>query len=331
MANRSHSNGGHIAMNRLAKNGEAHSSINAVVPSLPQRSYHSVLAVDCCDLLRMLPDESVQLIICDPPYNINMASWDSHKKYTDWAAAWLRESERVLSPSGSIAIFGGLQYQDEAGSGDLNELICHLRNASSMRLVNLIIWNYPNGMSAHRFFANRHEEVVWFAKTKKYWFDLDAVREPFDAQTKAAYLKDKWLRAASIEKGKNPTNVWRMGRLQGNSLERVGHPTQKPASVIRRLVRALSYPGSIVLDFFAGSCVTARVAIDEGRHSISGDTDKKIFSYLDKQLSLTADGEMFRQVEIVKNSIASETFAPSPRHRRQLVSQHLQRGYSRVP
>jgi site-specific DNA-methyltransferase (adenine-specific) len=251
---------------------------------MPRGTVHSVLAVDCLDLLRQLPDHSIQLIICDPPYNINMSPWDNHAAYLDWAAQWLTEAERVLSPSGSMAIFGGLQYQDEAGSGDLLTLLGHLRTASTLRLVNLIVWHYPNGMSAHRFFANRHEEIAWFAKSRRYCFDLDAVREPFDERTKQAYLKDKRLRPESVERGRNPTNVWKIGRLNGNSLERVGHPTQKPAAVIRRLTRALSYPGSVILDFFAGSCVTTRVAIEEGRHSICGDFDDKVFTYLNKQL-----------------------------------------------
>ena len=80
----------------------------------------------------------------------------------------------------NIAIFGGLQYQGEAGSGDLISIINHLHSNSKMLLINLIIWNYPNGMGAHRFFANRHEEIAWFAKTKKYYFDLDSVREKYD-------------------------------------------------------------------------------------------------------------------------------------------------------
>ena len=154
-----------------------------------------------------------------------------------------------------------------------------------MRLVNLIVWTYANGMSAHRFFANRHEEIAWFAKTPKYYFDLDAVREPYDEITKAAYSRDKRLLAASLEKGRNPTNVWHLGRLNGNAHERVGHPTQKPHAVIRRLVRALSYPGSTVLDFFAGSGVTARVAIEEARHSICSDIDPAFPKYLEAQLS----------------------------------------------
>ena len=66
----------------------------------------------------------------------------------------------------------------------------------------------------------------------------------------------------SLDKGINPTNVWKIPRLNGNSKERVGHPTQKPKELIERLVRSLSFPGSTVLDFFAGSGVTGRVAIE---------------------------------------------------------------------
>ncbi len=89
-----------------------------------------------------------------------------------------------------------------------------------------------------------------------------------------------------MEKGRNPTNVWQMARLNGNSKERVGHPTQKPREVIQRLVRALSYPGSVVLDFFAGSGVTARVAIEEGRHSVTCDAEAVSREYLKKQLGM---------------------------------------------
>jgi site-specific DNA-methyltransferase (adenine-specific) len=76
-----------------------------------------------------------------------------------------------------------------------------------------------------------------------------------------------------------------MPRLNGNSKERVGHPTQKPRAVIRRLVRALSYPGSTVLDFFAGSGVTARVAVEERRNSISSDNSRTLRAYLEQQLA----------------------------------------------
>jgi len=284
MTNRSHANAGHIAMNRMKKKGTLHSSMSGIAGTLPERTFHTVLKRDCGELLKRLPDGSVQLIVCDPPYNIRMTQWDRHSRYIEWAWDWLAESQRVLAPTGSMAIFGGLQYQDEAGSGDLLSIISHLRSASSMRLVNLIVWNYQNGMSAQRFFANRHEEIVWFARSKRYYFDLDQVREPYDEATKKVYMRDKRLRPESVEKGRNPTNVWRIPRLNGNARERVGHPTQKPAALIRRLVKSLSHPGSVVLDFFAGSCVTTRVAIEEGRHSIGCDTDPRVDLYLDRQL-----------------------------------------------
>ncbi len=283
MANRSHFNAGHRGMNALAKTGKRHSSHIESQP--PAGTRHHVVVGDCLPLLKSLPAGSVQLIVCDPPYNILMADWDRHETYLAWASTWLAEAERVLKDSGNLVIFGGLQYQEEAGSGDLLSLMLHLRERSAMRLVNLIVWNYPNGMSAQRFFANRHEEICWFAKTKSYFFDLDAIREPYDENTKQTYLKDKRLRPENVEKGRNPTNVWRINRLNGNAKERVGHPTQKPAELIRRIMRGLSYPGSTVLDFFAGSGVTARVAIEENRHSISCDRDPKLPEYLQAQLA----------------------------------------------
>ena len=295
MGNRSHRNAGHIAMNSMKKNGKAHLSFDGIDQSEVTETFHAVVQDDCVNLLKKLPSNSVQLIICDPPYNIQLADWDTHHNYTEWAAVWLAEAERVLSPTGNIALFGGLQYQAEAGSGDLLSLIHHMRSASDMLLVNLIIWNYPNGMGAQRFFANRHEEIAWFGKTKKYYFDLDAVREPYDDATKAAYLKDKRLRPESVEKGRNPTNVWQMPRLNGNSKERTGHPTQKPRVVIQRLIKALSYPGSTVLDFFAGSGVTARVAIEEKRHSISCDLSGELLDHLNFQLGDFDQGTLINE------------------------------------
>ena len=290
MPNRSHRNSGHQAMNAMNRANQNHSSTHGLDVNTPGTTYHIATIADCRDLLSELPDESVQLIVCDPPYNIMLAEWDHHENYIDWTDTWLQEAKRVLLPTGNMAIFGGLQYQGEAGSGDLLSIIHHMRNASNMLLVNLIVWAYPNGMSAHRFFANRHEEIAWFAKSKKYYFDLDSVREPYDEETKQAYRKDKRLNHKTIEKGRNPTNVWQIGRLNGNSKERVGHPTQKPRAVIQRIIRSMSYPGSTVVDFFGGSGITTRVAVEEGRHSICCDNDESFLRHVSQQISNAQKG-----------------------------------------
>ena len=279
-------------MNLLRKNGMLHSSARAAAAPTASPTSHIIAVEDCLETLRRIPSQAVQLVICDPPYNINVAAWDDVADYVDWAGRWLSEVERVLTPSGNFVLFGGLQYQGEAGSGDLLSLMSWMRRHSRMLLANLIIWNYPNGMGAHRFFANRHEEIAWFAKTPKYYFDLDAVRTKLDARTLEMYKRDKRLNPENLDKGINPTNVWKIPRLNGNSKERVGHPTQKPKELIERIVRSLSYPESTVLDFFAGSGVTSRVAIETRRHSISSDVDDAFPTYLRRHLDQIGEGDL---------------------------------------
>lgn len=279
--NKSHNNSGLMSINRMnTKNIKHKTSVDFVIPEVTNCLLFNE---DCIDTLKRLPDESVQLILIDPPYNLDLATWDTYENYIEWAARWLDEAYRVLAKCGNMIIFGGTQFQDEK-SGDLIEIIYHCRHKTKFRLVNTIIWYYKNGMSAHRYFANRHEEVIWLTKTDKYYFDLDSVRVKYNEKDLELALKDKRLNPDNVRKGKNPTNVWEIGRLNGNSLERVGHPTQKPLEIIRRLVKSLSYPDSIVLDFFAGSGTTGRVCIEEKRNCIMCDKDAESKVYFSRHL-----------------------------------------------
>ncbi len=249
----------------------------------PEITISLLLIEDCVQALKKLPDESVQLILIDPPYNLDLAQWDMHKNYMEWAKTWLDEAYRVLSKNGSMVIFGGTQFRDER-SGDLTEIIYHCRHNTKWQLINTIVWYYKNGMSAHRYFANRHEEAIWLVKSNKYYFDLDSVRVKYSDEELSKALKDPRLIPENVMKGKNPTNVWEIGRLNGNSLERVGHPTQKPLEIIRRFVRSLSYPGAVVMDFFAGSGTTGRVRIEEGRNCIMIDNDPSSVTFFNKHI-----------------------------------------------
>lgn len=281
MANKSHNNSGLRTIIQQRRDGIEHST--AVHVTEFYKTYHAIYIKDAIRFLRNLPDNSVQLVLVDPPYNLDLEYWDRFPNYLDWAKQWIDEIYRVMSDNSNCVIFGGFQFQD-LKQGDLLEILHYARHNTKLRLINLIIWHYKNGMSAHRYFANRHEEAIWLSKTKKYYFDLDSVRIPYDKESKKAALKDKRLIPKNIEKGKNPTNVWEIGRLNGNSSERVGHPTQKPTEIIRRFVRALSYEGSLVLDFFAGSGTTGRVCVEENRHSIMVDADKSLLDYFNKHL-----------------------------------------------
>ena len=281
MANKSHHNSGLKALNRQRRDGKKHSAEidNVNITKTIQAFYTE----DAIIFLKKVPENSIQLILVDPPYNLDLDYWDTFENYLDWAKEWLDEIYRVLSPTGNCVIFGGFQYQD-LKKGDLLEILHYTRHNTNLRFTNLIIWHYRNGMSAHRYFANRHEEAVWLTKTANYYFDLDSVRTQYTPEQKKLALKDKRLIPANIEKGKNPTNVWQIGRLNGNSRERVGHPTQKPLEIIRRFVKSLSYEGSTVLDFFAGSGTTARVCVEENRHSIMVDSDEKTLEYFKEHI-----------------------------------------------
>ena len=282
--NRSHHNHALMSLNKMRKDKTLKNK-TAEDFTPPEQSMVCLKIMDCCDFLKSLPDESVQLICIDPPYNLELAGWDIYDNYIEWAAKWLDEAYRVLAKSGSMVIFGGIQFRD-VKSGDLIDIIQYCRHHTKFKLINTITWYYKNGMSAHRYFANRHEEVIWLAKTDAYYFDLDSVRVPYTEEQLALALKDKRLNPENTRKGKNPTNVWEIGRLNGNSKERVGHPTQKPVEIIDRFIKSLSYPGSVVCDFFAGSGTVGRVCIMEKRHCLMCDSDTASIDFFNKHLEL---------------------------------------------
>jgi len=297
--NKSHSNHALMSLNKMRKD-KSWKQKSAADFEKPDKVkiLHSIM--DCCDFLKKLPDESVQLICVDPPYNLELTGWDTYDNYIEWASEWINEAYRVLSKNGNMVIFGGIQFRD-VKSGDLIDIIQYVRHNTKFKLINTIIWHYKNGMSAHRYFANRHEEVIWLAKTNDYYFDLDSVREPYSEEVLKLALKDKRLNPENTMKGKNPTNVWQIGRLNGNSKERVGHPTQKPVEIIDRFIKSLSYPGSIVLDFFAGSGTVGRVCITEGRHCLMCDNDPTSKDYFIKHLELMRNLGQDTEYEDVKS------------------------------
>ena len=197
--NKSHFNHALQTLNQMRRdNIKGKSSIDF---DIPQKTDILLHIGDCLDFLKTIPDNSIQLICIDPPYNLELENWDIYDDYIEWADKWLQEAYRVLSPNGNMAIFGGIQFRN-VKSGDLIEIIHHLRYHSKFQLINTIIWHYKNGMSAHRYFANRHEEIIWLAKTKNYYFDLDSVREKYSEKELALALKDKRLNPEITKKGK---------------------------------------------------------------------------------------------------------------------------------
>ena len=145
--NKSHNNSGLMTLNRLNTKQQKHSSF--IEDKNNEITKHFILIGDSINYLKKIPANSIQLILIDPPYNLEMDFWDSYSHYIDWAKKWLDEVYRILSPSGSFVVFGGFQFQD-LKKGDLLEILYYIRHHTELRLINVIIWHYKNGMSAFR-------------------------------------------------------------------------------------------------------------------------------------------------------------------------------------
>ena len=139
-----------------------------------------------------------------------------------------------------------------------------------MTMLNEIIWDrrVPSMGGSVRNFTSVHDTIGFFAKGKGHYFDLDAVRIPYDAETKKARSRSIFVGAKWLELGYNPKDVWSVSRLHKEDPERADHPTQKPLEIIERMVRASCPLGGIILDPFMGSGTTAIAAKRCGRHFV---------------------------------------------------------------
>ena len=235
---------------------------------------------DCLDVLPQIEPASVGLIVADPPYfRVLKESWDNQwpdeAAYLDWSAAWLREAMRTLVPGGLCFIFGQV--------GKREHVWLHLmsRVCSEFEFHDLIIWDRAVGYDRRDSFSPAYEQILVLKQSgAPPRFDKDAVREPYDAATRARYLRDrryldKEKRRDYLEKGKFATNLWRVPSLKGSSKEKVGHPTQKPLAVLEKIIASSSRAGDIVLDPFCGSGSTLVVAQKLKRRFIGIEADEK--------------------------------------------------------
>ena len=161
--NKSHNNHALWSLNRMRKDNswKQKSAADFTRPN-KVKLLHSIM--DCNEFLKALPDESVQLICIDPPYNLELAGWDAYANYIEWAATWLDEAYRVLAKNGNMVIFGGIQFRDKK-SGDLIDIIQHVRHHTAFQLINTIVWHYKNGMSAQRYLPRQKQPEANLSST----------------------------------------------------------------------------------------------------------------------------------------------------------------------
>lgn len=210
------------------------------------RKHNCLICGDAVQEMSRFSANSVDLIVADPPYNLgkdygnnrDLKAWDQYESFT---RQWLRESSRVIKRTGSIYVFMGVRF--------ISRLFLIMEEECHLQFNGWITWHYTQGMGRKSGFSPRHEDILFFTKSPKFTFNLDDVRVP-----------QKYYRARNNMTGANPGDVWAFSHVHYCSAERQNHPTQKPEALIERIVRASSCPGDMVLDPFAGSGTTCRVA-----------------------------------------------------------------------
>ena len=238
---------------------------------------------DCIVALSEIPSSSVDLVFADPPYNLQLSGeltrpdqslvagvnecwdqFDSFKAYDRFSKAWLKECHRILKPNAAIWVIGSYHNIFRLGK-TLQDL--------GFWILNDVVWRKTNPMPNFRGrrFTNAHETLIWAAKSpnSKYQFNYDSMK----MLNEDLQMRSDW--SLPICSGQE--------RLKDNFGKKI-HPTQKPESLISRIILATTKPGDVILDPFFGTGTTGAVAKKLRRHYIGVEQDSIYVDYAKKRL-----------------------------------------------
>jgi len=293
---------------------------------------------DCLELLRDIPDNSIDLIVTDPPYYIGYDGgkgwdnqWKDEQEYLDWCHFWTSECVRVLKPGKCLYVWGTTKTDTF-----LKYKLDVLNSFDEMVYQNWIIWAYDWGGRTKKKFPRKHEDLLMYSKGKSFDFFADNIKveravktnmnltrkinlinkfingnsgiSQFNEKDIHSWKKYKYHKLqieelkeelsklskkdANFKKGKIPTDVWTKNN-HTTSIEYCGwHPTQKPISLLERVIKAHTSEGDIVMDIFSGTGSTMIACKNTGRKFIGTELDEEYYEKsLERCDKLTRDKE----------------------------------------
>ncbi len=239
---------------------------------------------DSINILSQLPENSIDMIFADPPYNlsnggfsvhagkmvsVDKGNWDKSKGFKDdydFHHRWLEACKRVLKPNGTLWVSGTYHSIYQCG---------HALQALGYHILNDISWFKPNASPnlSCRFFTASHETIIWARKDKKgkhtfNYQDMKTKEWPDD------FFKNGGKQMRSVWHIPETESVWTVGTPKKEEKIYGKHPTQKPLELLKRIVLASTNKGEIVLDPFAGSSTTGIASIMHGRKFLGIDMEK---------------------------------------------------------
>jgi site-specific DNA-methyltransferase (adenine-specific) len=249
----------------------------------------NLLAGDCLEQLALLPEESVEMVFADPPYNlsndgftchggkavsVNKGTWDKSQGIEadfDFHMAWIAACRRVLKPHGTLWISG--TYHSIYACG-------FALQRQGFHLLNDIAWFKPNASPnlSCRFFTASHETLLWARKSKKaqHTFNYQAMKE--------GHFPKDGLKAP----GKQMRSVWSIPTPPPSEKTMGKHPTQKPLELLDRIILASTNADDLILDPFCGSGTTGLAAVRLGRRFIGIEKDPQYLQLAQRRIEAAA-------------------------------------------
>lgn len=232
-----------------------------------ENNEHAVVWGDVQEALSgYVPDNSVDLIFADPPYNIGKNfngrkdRWPSDEAYCQWCYQWLELCVRKLKPHGSLYVMTATQ--------NMPYFDIFLRDR--LTILSRIVWAYDSsGVQARKYFGSLYEPILFCVKDKaNYTFNAEDIMVEARTGAKRKLIDYRKSTPTVYNSKKVPGNVWQFPRVRYRMDEYEKHPTQKPTALLDRIIRASSNPGDVVLDPFSGTFTTSYVAKSLGRDSV---------------------------------------------------------------
>lgn len=254
---------------------------------------------DCMELLKKLPDSSVDLVVTSPPYCIGKAYEDPHndiESFKKQHVTLFDELYRVVKPGGSVCWQVGYHISEKCVV-PLDCIIYDIFTTHSEKLEypfilrNRIIWTFGHGLNSTNRFSGRHETIMWFTKGEQTIFNLDDVRVPQKYPGKRYYKGPNKGQLSGNPLGKNPSDVWDIPNVKAKHVEKTDHPCQFPVALPQRLIKALTLPNALVLDPFMGVGTTGVAALIEGRRFVGSELIQEYYDISNERIKDAAAGK----------------------------------------
>ena len=254
---------------------------------------------DTFEILPLIPHNSVDLVVADPPYNLSKtyAGWKftqkSRREYYDWTLKWVQMALPSLKDQGSMYI-----CCDWKSRMVIADVLMALEEEKKLVIQNRITWQREKGRGAKENWKNSMEDIWFVTKTDQYKFNLDAVKQR--RKVVAPYRVDgkpkDWKETDSGGyRDTCPGNFWDDISIPFWSMaENTAHPTQKPEKLLAKLILASSDKGDLVLDPFLGSGTTSVVASKLGRRYIGIEKSDQYATWAEKRLE---DARVDREIQ----------------------------------